>query len=142
MNFAHIVLQHDKEPHQATGDMHLGSRFLYLTMRGFIYCLLYSKVYREYIIIRIMNYSIHPQIREALKRAESVNVRGEVSIPLYRLKEELEKRRIEQQDFKDFLRIHTPSSISDYVYEVCKKLFNCPETISRDEKFLITSGLC
>lgn len=38
-----------------------------------------------------MNYSIHPQIREALKRAESVNVRGEVSIPLYRLKEELEK---------------------------------------------------
>ena len=45
-----------------------------------------------------MGYS--KQIREALKRAEFINVRGEVSIPLYRLKKELEKRNIPQKTSK------------------------------------------
>lgn len=91
-----------------------------------------------------MNYSIHPQIREALKRAESVNVRGEVSIPLYRLKEELEKRRIERQDFKDYLFRYIPQSDKTYIEEILPLLF--PNTasivIDKKETFRITSGLC
>lgn len=50
-----------------------------------------------------MNFVIHPRIREALKRSETVNVRGEVSIPLCRLQSELHRLHIPQQDFKDYL---------------------------------------
>lgn len=89
-----------------------------------------------------MNYISHPQIRAAIHQAEKIDIRGERFIPLFRLKEELEKRHIEKRDFHDYLRIHAPSSMNNYVDEVCKKLFNSSETISCDEKFLITSGLC
>ncbi len=50
-----------------------------------------------------MNYNTHSNIRAAIKRAETINVRGEVSIPLYRLKEELERQRIQEQDFEQYL---------------------------------------
>ena len=89
-----------------------------------------------------MNYISRSNIRAAIHQAEKINVRGERFIPLHVLKAELDKRHIEKRDFQDYLRIHAPSSMSNYVDEVCKKLFDCPDTISRDEKFLITSGLC
>lgn len=73
-----------------------------------------------------MNYSIHPQIREALKHAESVNVRGEVSIPLYRLKEELEKRRIERQDFKDYLFVTYHNQTKPTSKKFCLVYFQTP----------------
>lgn len=91
---------------------------------------------------QIMNYTSHPKIRAAVHQSEKIDVRGERFIPLQVLKAELDKRRIEKSDFQDYLRIHAPSSMSSYVDEVCKKLFDCPDTISRDERFLITSGLC
>jgi len=89
-----------------------------------------------------MNYTSHPKIRAAIHQSEKIDVRGERFIPLQVLKAELDKRRIEKSDFQDYLRIHAPSSMSSYVDEVCNKLFDCPDTISRDERFLITSGLC
>ena len=41
-----------------------------------------------------MNYTYHPAIRESLLRSEVVNTRCEVSIPLYKLRKELEKHRV------------------------------------------------
>lgn len=37
-----------------------------------------------------MNYTYHPAIRESLSHSEVVNARCEVSIPLYKLRKELE----------------------------------------------------
>jgi len=37
MNYAHIVLQHDKEPYQVTVGMHHGSRFLSITLIQSVY---------------------------------------------------------------------------------------------------------
>lgn len=143
MCFAHIVLQHDKEPSQATGDMHLGSRFLYLTMRGSVYCLWGRKVYIEYITIRIMNYNTHSNIRAAIKRAETINVRDEVSIPLYRLKEELERQRIQKQDFEQYLLRYISPLDRPYIEEIVPILFGDVNNaiIDRKETFKITSGL-
>jgi len=89
-----------------------------------------------------MNYVSHPKIRATIHQSEKIDVRGERFIPLQVLKAELDKRHIEKRDFKDYLLIHAPSSLKIYIDEVCNKLFDCPDTISRDEKFLITSGLC
>lgn len=41
-----------------------------------------------------MNYTYYPAIRESLLRSEVVNACCEVSIPLYKLRKELEKRNI------------------------------------------------
>lgn len=91
-----------------------------------------------------MNYSIHPQIREALKHAESVNVRGEVSIPLYRLKEELDKHKIQRQDFKQYLLQYASPLDRTYIEEILPILFGDVNNaiIDRKETFKITSGLC
>ena len=84
-----------------------------------------------------MNYS--KQIREALKQAEFINVRGEVSIPLYRLKKELEKRNIPQNDFKEYLSTYASRTDRPYIEEVIFTLYG--NYIDPDENFRITSGL-
>ena len=84
-----------------------------------------------------MNYS--RQIREALKRAEFINVRGEVSIPLYRLKMELEKRNVPLKDFKDYLYTYASRTDRPYIEEVVVTLYG--NDINPDENFRITSGL-
>ena len=89
-----------------------------------------------------MNYISHPQIRAAIHQAEKIDIRGERFIPLLCLKEEIVKRNISKRDFRDYLRLYTPASTYGYIDEVCNKLFDHPNEISRDERFLITSGLC
>ena len=51
---------------------------------------------------QIMNYNSHPKIRAAIHQSEKIDVRGERFIPLQVLKAELDKRRIEKRDFKDY----------------------------------------
>lgn len=89
-----------------------------------------------------MNYISHPHIRAAIHQAEKIDVRGERFIPLLRLKEEIVKRNISKLDFRDYLRFCTLTSTYGYIDEVCSKLFDYPNEISHDERFLITSGLC
>ena len=84
-----------------------------------------------------MNYS--KQIRETLKQAEFINVRGEVSIPLYRLKKELEKRNIPQNDFKEYLFTYASRTDRPYIEEVVVTLYG--NDINPKENFRITSGL-
>ena len=89
-----------------------------------------------------MNYISCSKIRAAIHQAERIDIRGERFIPLLRLKAEIVKRNVSKRDFRDYLRSYAPASMYDYIDEVCNKLFDLPNEISCDEKFLITSGLC
>lgn len=90
-----------------------------------------------------MNYNTHSNIREAIKRAETINVRDEVSIPLYRLKEELERQRIQKQDFEQYLLQYASPLDRPYIEEIVPILFGDVNIaiIDRKETFKITSGL-
>lgn len=90
-----------------------------------------------------MNYNTHSNIREAIKRAETINVRDEVSIPLYRLKEELERQRIQKQDFEQYLLRYASPLDRPYIEEIVPILFGDVNNaiIDRKETFKITSGL-
>jgi hypothetical protein len=90
----------------------------------------------------MMYYNTHSNIRDAIKRAESINVRSERYISLYRVREELAKRNIAKKDFMEYLYRYTSSDMHGYIDEVCNKLFDHPDEINCDERFLITSGLC
>lgn len=82
-------------------------------------------------------------IRQALQKAETLNSRNERSIPLYRLKEELDSRSIPEDSFKSYLYRYAPQSQRDYIEMVSKQIYHTPaEEIDHEEKFLITSGLC
>lgn len=89
-----------------------------------------------------MNYNSHPQIKEAIKQSEKINARCERSVSLYRLRQELEKRRISKQDFKEYLYRYA-STDKEYIESVLPKLFDEPiANIDKAETFHITSGLC
>lgn len=90
-----------------------------------------------------MNYNTHSNIRAAIKRAETINVRDEVSIPLYRLKEELERQRIQKQDFEQYLLRYTSPLDRPYIEEIIPLLFSADSSamIDKKETFRITSGL-
>lgn len=88
-----------------------------------------------------MNYTYHPAIRESLLRSEVVNTRCEVSIPLYKLRKELEKHRVPKSEFMEYLYAYAPRAEQGYIREVSERLYG-NETISREETFLIASGLC
>lgn len=88
-----------------------------------------------------MNYTYHPAIRESLLRSEVVNARCEVSIPLYKLRKELEKHRVPKNKFMEYLYTYAPKVEQGYIREVSEKLYD-DEPISHKETFLITSGLC
>ena len=88
-----------------------------------------------------MDYRHHPAIRQAILRSEVVNARCEVSIPLYKLRKELEKRNVPKTAFMEYLYAYAPSSENGYIKDVSERLYGIDE-ISRDETFLITSGLC
>ena len=90
-----------------------------------------------------MNFVIHPRIREALKRSETVNVRGEVSIPLCRLQSELHRLHIPQQDFKEYLYRYAPHQHRSYIDRILPLLYQDGSTaiIDRKETLRITSGL-
>ena len=92
----------------------------------------------------MINCVIRNQIQEAFKRAEIINVRGEVSIPLCKLKVELDKRRIAKSHFMEYLKTYSSPDTAAYIEYVSDILF-VDETISainREETFKITSGLC
>jgi len=89
-----------------------------------------------------MNYISCPNIRTAIHQAAKIDIRGELFISLLRLKEEIAKRNISKHDFRDYLRSCTLTSMYGYIDEVCNKLFDHPDEINCDERFLITSGLC
>lgn len=89
-----------------------------------------------------MNYVSHPKIRAAIQASEKIDIRGERHISLYRLREELVKRNVAKKDFMDYLYRYISNDMNGYVVEVSNKLFDQYNEISRDEKFLITSGLC
>jgi len=89
-----------------------------------------------------MNYVSHPKIRAAIQASEKIDIRGERRISLYRLREELVKRNVAKKDFMDYLYRYISNDMNGYVVEVSNKLFDQYNEISRDEKFLITSGLC
>lgn len=90
----------------------------------------------------IMNYNSHPHIREAIKQSEKINARCERSISLYRLGQELEKRRISKQDFKEYLYRYASITDKEYIESVLPKLFDEPiANIDKSETFRITSGL-
>ena len=88
-----------------------------------------------------MNYTYHPAIRESLSRSEVVNARCEVSIPLYKLRKELEKHHVPKSEFMEYLYAYAPRAEQGYIREVSDKLYSTDD-LSREETFLITSGLC
>ena len=90
-------------------------------------------------IIKNVEYN---KIRQALRNAETVNSRNEHTIPLYRLREELNQRNVIEDDFKTYLYRYAPVTMHDYIESVSKQLYHATEKIKPDEKFLITSGLC
>ena len=89
-----------------------------------------------------MNYVSHPKIRAAIQASEKIDIRGERHISLFRLRDELVKRNVAKKDFMEYLYRYTSSDMNGYIVEVCNKIFDHPNEISRDERFLITSGLC
>lgn len=83
------------------------------------------------------------KIRQALQESETINSRNEHIVPLYRLKEELNKRNVIEDDFKTYLYKYAPVTMHDYIEAVSKQLYHTDdEELDREEKFLITSGLC
>jgi len=89
------------------------------------------------------NFNSHPYIREAFKQAEMVDARGEICISLHRLKNELEKYRIQQKDLRDYLLLYTSASYEQYNYiiGVLPRLYDKSANIDKSELFQITSGL-
>lgn len=67
-----------------------------------------------------MNYNAHPQIREAIKQSEKINARCERSVSLYRLRQELEKRRIGKQDFKEYLYRYASTTDKSTLKAYCR----------------------
>lgn len=86
----------------------------------------------------------HHNIREALKRSERINIRGEMYIPLHILWKNLNDLKISKKNFSDYLYLIGAKQDMEYINAIIPILY--PEdgsipNIDKSETFKITSGL-